>query len=328
MSAYGLRDWRWPDKSELSQDQQAPWRAVPKKVGNEFTVLVVDPEGNQREVVFEVDKGWLRVRAYLDPTVSEEPAGEIWLGWAEARYATPDDLGQDKLSYGSPRDPATRPDRRESGISDARITADGQRLRRRLVRRARLRALGASDPRARLDDPVARRGGVRLRLRRGRVADRVRQSAGRTGMRMKDETADDLRQAMTGPTSGGQARQLAPVVMEAICAGKVRHVGFAVDKFKALVAQMARFVIPGDADEAMRQRLRDSLAESGYDPDDPEADPDDPPFNSMSEDDYVIAGADDDFLCSETRAFWDMVREARKIIAQYIATNCNNDGLC
>jgi hypothetical protein len=40
-----LRDWRWPDKRELTEEQQKPWSANAKKVGNELVVVVVDPDG-------------------------------------------------------------------------------------------------------------------------------------------------------------------------------------------------------------------------------------------------------------------------------------------
>jgi hypothetical protein len=77
----------------------------------------------------------------------------------------------------------------------------------------------------------------------------------------------------------------------------------ASDKLRSFIEQMARFVIPGD-DEGMQERVKDAIAESIYDEGDPDLD-------VACE---VIAAADDEFLCSETEAFWDMIREARKLL--------------
>lgn len=102
MTSYRLRDWRWPEKDELTKDECKPWRARPEKNGNNVEIEVTSPDGTRRWVYLEVDKGWLRVRTYLDEAVSNEPAGEIWLGKTEARYAKPEDLDQDALFYGRP----------------------------------------------------------------------------------------------------------------------------------------------------------------------------------------------------------------------------------
>jgi hypothetical protein len=91
------------------------------------------------------------------------------------------------------------------------------------------------------------------------------------------------------------------------------------DKFRELVEQMARCVIPGDGDETMQDRVKEAHEEAGM----YEADEEDP---TMDDVDYVIAAAGDEFLCSETQAFWAMIREAREFLKNFIsalnAANC------
>lgn len=52
-----------------------------------------------------------------------------------------------------------------------------------------------------------------------------------------------------------------------------------------------------------------------------------PADEEVTDDDALVA-ASDDLLCGEVIAFWDMIREARKILGQGDATNCITDGKC
>ena len=92
------------------------------------------------------------------------------------------------------------------------------------------------------------------------------------------------------------------------------------DRLREFVERMARFVIPGDDDETMRSRVEEARASSIYPEDEGDVD--------LEE--IVMAEADDEFLCSETQAFWAMIRAARELIKPIVASldaaNCITDG--
>ena len=75
------------------------------------------------------------------------------------------------------------------------------------------------------------------------------------------------------------------------------------DPFKELAEQMARLRVPEDDTEDNRERREAAASESGT------------PINELDESD-LIAGADDEFLCSETLTLWAMIRKARAMIGQ------------
>jgi hypothetical protein len=70
------------------------------------------------------------------------------------------------------------------------------------------------------------------------------------------------------------------------------------DPFKEFVEEMARLVVPEDDSEENRRRRDAAASESGT------------PISELDESDFV-AGADDEFLCSEALALWAMIRKAR-----------------
>jgi len=76
------------------------------------------------------------------------------------------------------------------------------------------------------------------------------------------------------------------------------------DRLREFVERMARFVIPGDDDETMRSRAQEARAASIYPEDEVE----------VGLEEIVMAEADDEFLCSETQAFWAMIHQARELL--------------
>ena len=79
--AYRIRDWRLPDASELTPEQaKARMVTVEQKPGEKaLSVQVETLDGKvKHEVLFELDKGFLRVRAYAT-NGPDEPIGELWL---------------------------------------------------------------------------------------------------------------------------------------------------------------------------------------------------------------------------------------------------------
>jgi hypothetical protein len=75
------------------------------------------------------------------------------------------------------------------------------------------------------------------------------------------------------------------------------------DPFKELVEQMARLALPEDDTEEARERREAAASESGT------------PISELDESD-LIAGADDEFLCSEALTLWALIRKARALIGQ------------
>jgi len=73
------------------------------------------------------------------------------------------------------------------------------------------------------------------------------------------------------------------------------------DKFREFVKKMARFLVPEDDVEDMRERRRQAARETGC------------PIEQVTDED-VIVNADDEFLCSETQALWTPIREARELL--------------
>ena len=76
------------------------------------------------------------------------------------------------------------------------------------------------------------------------------------------------------------------------------------NRLREFVERTARFVIPGDDDETMRRRVQEARDASIYQEGEWDVD--------LEE--IVMAEADDEFLCSETQAFWAMIREARELL--------------
>ena len=73
------------------------------------------------------------------------------------------------------------------------------------------------------------------------------------------------------------------------------------DPFKEFVAEIARLTVPEDDTEENRARREATACESGT------------PINELDDSD-IIAGADDEFLCSEALALWALIRKARALI--------------
>jgi hypothetical protein len=92
------------------------------------------------------------------------------------------------------------------------------------------------------------------------------------------------------------------------------------DRLREFAERMARFVIPGDDDETMQSRVQEARTSSFYPEDEGDVD--------LEE--IVMAEADDEFLCSETQAFWAMIRDARGLLKNFFlepnAANCSKNG--
>jgi hypothetical protein len=74
-------------------------------------------------------------------------------------------------------------------------------------------------------------------------------------------------------------------------------------QFREFVEQMARLTLPEDDTDENQERREIAASESG---------------TSISELDEseLIAGADDEFLCSEALTLWAMIRKARALAGQ------------
>jgi hypothetical protein len=75
------------------------------------------------------------------------------------------------------------------------------------------------------------------------------------------------------------------------------------DPFKEFIEEMARLIVPEDETEENRGRRETAAFELGT------------PIGELDESD-LIACADDEFLCSEARALWAMIRKARALTGQ------------
>jgi hypothetical protein len=73
------------------------------------------------------------------------------------------------------------------------------------------------------------------------------------------------------------------------------------DKFRDLVEMLARLLVPEDDVEDMLERRKEAALETGC------------PVEQVADED-VIANADDEFLCGETLALWELIREARELL--------------
>ena len=73
--------------------------------------------------------------------------------------------------------------------------------------------------------------------------------------------------------------------------------------FKEFVEEMARLALPEDDTEENRARREVAASSPGR------------RFSELDESD-IIAGADDEFLCSEALALWAMIRKARALAGQ------------
>jgi hypothetical protein len=78
---------------------------------------------------------------------------------------------------------------------------------------------------------------------------------------------------------------------------KVRSISVPLKEF---VEQMARLTVPEDDTEENQERREPAASESGIQ------------ISELDESDF-IAGADDEFLCSEALTLWAMIRKARAI---------------
>jgi len=91
------------------------------------------------------------------------------------------------------------------------------------------------------------------------------------------------------------------------------------DRLREFVERVARFVVPGDDDETMQERVQEARDASIYPEDE----------GGVDLEEIVMAEADDEFLCSETQAFWAVIRDARdllKNLGAVDAANCTTDG--
>ena len=70
--------------------------------------------------------------------------------------------------------------------------------------------------------------------------------------------------------------------------------------FKEFVEQMARLAVPEDDTEDNRERREAAASDSGT------------PISELDDAD-LIAGADDELLCSEALTLWAMIRKARAL---------------
>jgi hypothetical protein len=75
------------------------------------------------------------------------------------------------------------------------------------------------------------------------------------------------------------------------------------DPFKEFVEKIARLAVPEDHTENNRRLREVAASELGT------------PISELDESD-IIAGADDEFLCSEALALWATIRKARELIRQ------------
>lgn len=95
MRVVTIKDWRLPDASELKPEEAKGVLVTGFREGNglvfEFEAMGGKP---MNQVVFELDKGYLRVRAYSAPGVVEKPLGELWVGREMAHYEKPYAGGQ------------------------------------------------------------------------------------------------------------------------------------------------------------------------------------------------------------------------------------------
>lgn len=71
-----IGDWRLKngDEDELSPEQRMPWPVtVSGATDGGLLIGVTAPDGSVREVLIEIDQGRLKIGAYLDQKVAEEP---------------------------------------------------------------------------------------------------------------------------------------------------------------------------------------------------------------------------------------------------------------
>ena len=79
------------------------------------------------------------------------------------------------------------------------------------------------------------------------------------------------------------------------------------ERLLAFVALIARTTIPGDDDAEMKKRVADGMITLRPNIDESEEDQIDPV-------EAVMVDADDEFLCVQTEAFFETVREARELL--------------
>ena len=82
-----IRDWRLPDKSELTPEQ-ARSRILTMKNAGDGVLLEIETLDSKhaQAIVIELDKGFIRVRAYSTPEGRDEPLGEMWVGRETVYY--------------------------------------------------------------------------------------------------------------------------------------------------------------------------------------------------------------------------------------------------
>ena len=85
-----IRDWRLPDRSELTPEQARSRILTMKERDNGVLLEIETIDGKQSQALaVELDKGFIRVRAYSTPEGREEPLGEMWVGQNLAHYEKP-----------------------------------------------------------------------------------------------------------------------------------------------------------------------------------------------------------------------------------------------
>ena len=78
------------------------------------------------------------------------------------------------------------------------------------------------------------------------------------------------------------------------------------DPCEEFVEEMAQLSVPEDDTDESRGRRETAVSESGT------------PLSELDESD-LIACADDEFLCSQALALWDMIRKARELVGKLTA---------
>jgi len=82
-----IRDWRLPDKSELTPEQARSRILTMKNAGDGVLLEIETLDGKHAPaIVIELDKGFIRVRAYSTPEGQDEPLGEMWVGHETVYY--------------------------------------------------------------------------------------------------------------------------------------------------------------------------------------------------------------------------------------------------
>jgi hypothetical protein len=89
---FRVKDWRMPDASELTPDQaKSRLVSIQTDGGNQLWLEIerIGGKGQNHEIALELDKGFVRVRAYAPGRNQDEPIAEMWLGDEAGYYEKP-----------------------------------------------------------------------------------------------------------------------------------------------------------------------------------------------------------------------------------------------